>query len=432
MKTLRQSIILPVIALIAFLGFGAGIALADNSSEGVGGWNSEGVGAGQVSQVSVDISGNPFGIGGSGNAPATSHVTGSEPAGDHADGSEPKRRAFVGTLIMPTLSATSDGTGVTAESFDSFTLALQTTSGDAEVDISLSGTFGVTSDGRVDNPIFKFPGGPRAGTFTDGAKVVVLAQRFENEDDPFSNRGDEEDWQAVWVLIKPVRPEVPLSGVVVAVDGDEVTVETADGKKKTVTLPEHARGVGPGEVITVFRGNSGKAIGLVRASDVKNRLKKFLDDAEEEVDEPEEDEAERASKHDKEEARAERIAAFLARFSERQTRLIDRVMDRAPERVRVKLQRVRERIQAQRLEHVEAIERIRTKLDRIHPQHSHRGGNKAFDDRRPDNSGQGRPEGTERTRPERVNPSRGGDNPSSDDGRGRGRGRGGSTDAPAP
>ena len=409
MKTLRQSIFLPVFAIIAFLGFGAGTVLADNSSQGVGGGSFEAVGA---AQVSINLSGDFSGIKGSGDAPATSHAT----------GSEPKRRAFVGTLTLP---ATGDGTGVSVTSIGSFTLALQTSEGDAEVDIGLSDTFAVTADGRVDSPIFKFPGGDRAGTFTDGARVVVLAQRFDN-------RGDEEEWQAVWVLVKPAKPNVPVHGVVVAVDGDEVTVETADGKKKTVTLPEHALGVGPGEVITVFRGNSGKAIGLVRASDVKNRLKKFLDDAEEEVDEPEEDEAERASKHDKEEARAERIAAFLARFSERQTRLIDRVMDRAPERVRVKLQRVRERIQAQRLEHVEAIERIRTKLDRIHPQHSHRGGNKAFDDGRPDNSGQGRPEGTERTRPERVNPSRGGDNPSSDDGRGRGRGRGGSTDAPAP
>ncbi len=416
MKTLRQSIFLPVFAIIAFLGFGAGTVLADNSSQGVGGGSFEAVGA---AQVSINHSGDLSGINGSGDAPATSHAT----------GSEPKRRAFVGTLSMP---GTGDGTGVSVTSIGSFTLKLQTSEGDAEVEIGLSETFAVTADGRVDSPIFKFPGGDRAGTFTDGAKVVVLAQGFEDEDDPFSNRGDEEEWQAVWILIKPVKPNVPVHGVVVAVDGDEVTVETADGEKKTVTLPQHARGVGPGEVITVFRGNSGKVKGLVRASDVKNRLKKFLDDAEEEVDEPEEDEAERASKHDKEEARAERIAAFLARFSERQTRLIDRVMDRAPERVRVKLQRVRERIQAQRQEHVEAIERIRAKLDRIHPQHSHRGGNKAFDDGRPDNSGQGRPEGTERTRPERVNPTQGGDNPSSDDGRGRGRGRSGSTDAPTP
>ncbi len=47
MKTLRQSIFLPVFALIVFLGFGAGTALANSSSEVVGGWSSEAVGPGR-------------------------------------------------------------------------------------------------------------------------------------------------------------------------------------------------------------------------------------------------------------------------------------------------------------------------------------------------------------------------------------------------
>ena len=67
MKTLRQSIFLPVFALIVFLGIGAGTALANSSSEGVGGWSSEAVGPGQVS---IGATSNLSGIDGTGDASA--------------------------------------------------------------------------------------------------------------------------------------------------------------------------------------------------------------------------------------------------------------------------------------------------------------------------------------------------------------------------
>ncbi len=85
MKTLRQSIFLPVFALIVFLGFGAGTALANSSNEGVGGWSSEAAGPGQVS---IGAASNLSGINSTGDARFTIDVT----------SSEPKRRAFVGTL----------------------------------------------------------------------------------------------------------------------------------------------------------------------------------------------------------------------------------------------------------------------------------------------------------------------------------------------
>ena len=257
-------------------------------------------------------------------------------------------------------------------------------------------------------------------------------------------------WQAIWILVKPVKPPETLRGVVVEVEGDEVTVETSDGEKKTVTLPKHARGVANGELITVFRGNSGEAKGLVRAADVKTRLKNFLDHAEDDVDETEGDEKVKGNKHDK----AERIANFLERFNARHTSLLDRVMDRAPERVKAKLEQVRARIQAQRAEHQEAIERIRTKLDRVHPDNSDRGGRpEDAGQLRPDNSegpegplascsdrggpedaGQLRPDNSDRGRPQGA--GQGGEPPTADDaddGRGRGRGRGhGGTDPVTP
>jgi len=234
---------------------------------------------------------------------------------------------------------------------------------------------------------------------------------------------EENVWTVLWILVKPVKPNVPSTGLVVERNGNRVKIEKANGDTETVTLPEGAGDVTPGEVITVFRGNSGKAKGLVRAEAVKNRLKKFLDDAEEDVDEPEGDEDGKGNKHDKAAAHAERIANFLERFNERQTRLLDRVIGRAPDSVKAKLAEVRARIQAQRLEHREAIDRIRTKLDRQHPAHSHRGGSQAFDDRRPDNSNRGRSEDADHPRPENADQNQGGERPSADDGR-RGRGRG--------
>ena len=235
---------------------------------------------------------------------------------------------------------------------------------------------------------------------------------------------DEEGWEAIFILVKPIKPNLPLHGVVVAVDGDEVTIESLHGDKKTVTLPEHARGVAHGDVITVFRGNSGKAKGVVRAEEVRNRLKNFLNHAEEDVDEPEEDGEGKGNKHDRAAAHAERIADFLARFSERRTRLLDRVMDRAPERIRERLAQVRDRIHAQRLEHREAIERIRTKLDRIHPEHSHGARSEATDNHRPDNSDRGHPEITDHRPAASADQNPRGDRPPANDCRGRDRGRG--------
>ena len=401
MKTLRHSIFLPIFALIALLGFGAGTVLADSNSEGVGGWDSKAVGAGQIS---MDLNGNPYGIDSTGDSRFTSDAT----------GSSPKRRAFVGTLG---LRGTGDSTGAGAATFEGeFSVMLQTSEEVEEVAISLPEGFEVSTEGLVESPIIRTPGGPRAGAFVDGARVVVLAEETE------------EGKVALWVLVKPVKPEHPVQGVVTAIDGDVVTVETPEGDTETLTLPEDSGDVVPGEVVTVFRGNSGHAKGLVRAQEVKSRLKHFLDDAEEDVDgaeeggdEPEADDEERGKKQDKASAHAERIAKFLDRFSERQTQMLDLVMDRAPEHARAELEAIRERIQTQREEHQEAIARIRNKLDWAHPNNSDQGRPEAADDHRPDNSEQGRPENTDELRPEQAEKSRDVERPSSDDGRGRGR-----------
>ena len=76
MKTMRP-LFLPIFALIALLGFGAGTVLADSSSEGVGGWTSEAVGAGQAT---VSVPDNLSGIDGSGDVRFTSQGHGNRNA----------------------------------------------------------------------------------------------------------------------------------------------------------------------------------------------------------------------------------------------------------------------------------------------------------------------------------------------------------------
>ena len=256
----------------------------------------------------------------------------------------------------------------------------------------------------------KRPGGEkRAGVFKNGAKVVVLAkQKYVN------------DWEAIFILVKPDAPPYTYHGVAVEVEGGKVKIEKANGGTKTVTLPEGAGDVVPGDVITVFQDNSGKAKGIVRAEYVKNRLKNFLDHAEVDLDELGEDEE--GNKRDKAAAHAERIANYLDRFNERQTRLLDKSIGRASARVKANLEQVRERNKLQRAEHLETIGRIRAKLDRAHPDNSEQGRPATAEDHRPDNSNRGRPESTHELRPEKADKSRDGERPSSDDSRGRGRG----------
>jgi Purple acid Phosphatase, N-terminal domain len=70
-----------------------------------------------------------------------------------------------------------------------------------------------------DNYTIKTPGGPRAGTFQIGARVVILAERVD------------EDWVALRVLVKPVKPNLPVTGVVVSVEPDSVALIAPDGAR---------------------------------------------------------------------------------------------------------------------------------------------------------------------------------------------------------
>ena len=163
-----------------------------------------------------------------------------EGEGDN-DGGE-KRKAFVGVV-----------TGI-ATSTTSTTVTL-TRNGTGE-------SVTVTLDGSED---YKYPGGPRAGSFEEGARVVILTRLVDG------------DRVAKKVLVKPVKPDIPTSGVVVSVVDGEVTVTGPNGTTQTFTLPDGAEEPVEGDWVTVFRGQSGKEKGLVKASKVQERLERFLE-----------------------------------------------------------------------------------------------------------------------------------------------------------
>lgn len=132
----------------------------------------------------------------------------------------------------------------------------------------------------LDNPKIKTPGGPVAGTFTKDARVVIQVRNDGTKVDPV--------WVAIRVLVKPVKPTVtPLSGTVVGVTEDVVTIMQPDGSTTEVELEAGAPPPEIGELVTGFTGSTltegsnkgkkrAKAKGLVKASKIRDRLEGFL------------------------------------------------------------------------------------------------------------------------------------------------------------
>lgn len=134
--------------------------------------------------------------------------------------------------------------------------------------------------------IVKTPGGPRVrGEFSVGARVAVLAQWVQPED---AQGGY---WEAIQVLVKPVKPPHPINGVLVEVDAEEgsITIVTPSGKTHTLQLPEGVEAPAVGEVVTLFpevsiedegdeEGGPPQVRGLVRASQVRERLQRHLEE----------------------------------------------------------------------------------------------------------------------------------------------------------
>ncbi|MCH8745877.1 MAG: hypothetical protein IIB31_09565, partial [Chloroflexi bacterium] len=174
------------------------------------------------------------------------------------------------------------------------------------------------------------PGGPRAGEFVDGARVVILAEWT----------GDQ--WLAIWVLVKPIKPVAPVSGVVTGVGPTSITITGPDGQTHLIRLTGQAKKAAEdleiGEVVTVLRGNGNQAKGLVTANEVRNRM---LADIEE--DEPEEEEGDEEKKFKSK--RADALIRALERLGRHQLRALDQALDRGSDDVKIKLRSAKLRIE---------------------------------------------------------------------------------------
>ena len=132
---------------------------------------------------------------------------------------------------------------------------------------------------RLEDYKLKTPGKTIAGSFSDGARVVILSQR------------DGEEWVAVWVMVKPQKlVNRPVVGTVVGVENGVLTIVQPNGTTSTIELPEGIRAPEAGELVTLFANDTEagegdtkqkrrrEAKGLVKASKVRARLERFLEE----------------------------------------------------------------------------------------------------------------------------------------------------------
>jgi hypothetical protein len=82
---------------------------------------------------------------------------------------------------------------------------------------------------------------------------------------------------ALRVLVKPVKPNLPVTGVVVSIDPASVALIALDGSRYAFSPQATDKELAAGDVVTVFRCNDAKAKGLVKAGEVRGRLEQFLE-----------------------------------------------------------------------------------------------------------------------------------------------------------
>lgn len=195
-------------------------------------------------------------------------------------------KRLIGTLLVASLAlasigaayaqeaeeATREGFVGTVSSYSGTTLVIKVV--DEDTGAATSVTITAVTEDNVKSP--GQPGQTPEEVLEPGAKVAVLAEMVDGA------------WEAVQVVVRPTKPTfVPLVGAVVSADGNEIQIMLPNGDIKTVQLPPNATGPGIGEVVTAFSRGEGDddeggppvATGLVRASEVGNRLRTFIQEA---------------------------------------------------------------------------------------------------------------------------------------------------------
>jgi hypothetical protein len=204
--------------------------------------------------------------------------------------------------------------------------------------------------------VLKTPGGPRSGTFEDGAEVVILCQKAEDQ------------WVALQVLAKPVKPNLPVVGVITGVGPTSLTVLDYKGNSHLLRLENKVDSSIEGEVVTLFPGTSGQVRGLVRAEDIRQRLHEFLDEA---TGEGTGDDFEIG-----EELRGKRVDVLIKQLEKHgaeRIRLLENALQRAPAEVK-------ERIEASKARAQRGIEASRSAITRAKEKSERRGSAGQYED----------------------------------------------------
>ena len=157
-----------------------------------------------------------------------------------------------------------------------------------------------------------------ASALAVGAKVAVLAETNEAG-----------ELVATQVLVKPTTPTTaPVTGAVVARDGNTITIVRPDGTVKTIELPAGAVAPAEGEIVTAFvpeegsMGGAPTSTGLVRAEEVSQRLNAHLQEQLDELESPDLPEAEKQVIKD----RLARVASLFEEHSTKRVGALEKVL----------------------------------------------------------------------------------------------------------
>jgi hypothetical protein len=177
-------------------------------------------------------------------------------------------------------------------------------------------------------------------------------------------------YEALQVLVKPDRPAMPITGAVVEVDEETrtITITTAAGEQHTFTLPEDMEIPPMGEVVTVFLGPGEGEVegvkvrdlvrGLVKASQIRERLEKHLEEVTGDEGEADDEAGVKARL-------AERLRNMVQQHSERQIQTLERVQERASERAREAIEKAKQNVIQNRERLQQVIDNAQTRIDAL-------------------------------------------------------------------
>ncbi|MCI0439757.1 MAG: fibronectin type III domain-containing protein [Chloroflexi bacterium] len=195
-----------------------------------------------------------------------------------------------------------------------------------------------------DTYALKLPGGPRAGEFKEGARVVILAELLDNG-----------EWVALTILVKPSKPNPPAAGVVVDVSEGQVTVMGIGGNTQTFELALEVANPSIGDLVTAFVPTGGKARGLVKSEDVRERVQGFLEDFVEGELALLPTQGSQAA-----EQQIELLSQTLQQYGNQELEIIELALDRAPEDKKPDLLDARNRVNLGRQIAQQTVERARS------------------------------------------------------------------------